>query len=83
MYVHTKISTYSVPKVGTYLMAHPVAVRGRRVHGRVGAAAVAHVLPGGAGHEQLMLLRLLLVGLVAAAPCQLAQGDGVVAAPPI
>jgi hypothetical protein len=52
-----------------------------RVHGRVGPAAVAHVLPGAAGHEQLLML-LLLVGLVAAAPRQLTQRDGVVAAPP-
>ncbi len=52
-----------------------------RVHGRVGPAAVAHVLPGAAGHEQLLVL-LLLVGLVAAAPSQLTQRDGVVAAPP-
>jgi hypothetical protein len=53
-----------------------------RVHGRVGPAAVAHVLPGAAGHEQLLVLLLLLVGLVAAAPRQLTQRDGVVAAPP-
>ena len=65
-------------------MSHPVAVRGGRVHGRVGPAAVAHILSGGAGHQQLMLLlQLLLVGLVAAAPCQLAQSDGVVTAPPM
>jgi hypothetical protein len=74
----SSVSTLNYAYLGKYLMPHTVPYSGGSVHGWVGAAAVAHVLLGRAGQEQLVLL----VGLVAAAPRQLAHRDGMVAAPP-